>query len=169
MPELTIKEKQKKKNRGCFVSLAVFIVVLVGLILGVSNLGKYTLNPGEVAKINIRPNLKQEEGSTEITINNLSGGKLKLMGSSVWRDENTDTYYNTEEQTITKYIQTSQGIQKQQVENLKTNDIYLDKDGIIMQFKGKKTININSGKNYSIEIKNLSDKIIDFKATVTNR
>ncbi|MBP2623550.1 hypothetical protein [Streptococcus oricebi] len=162
-------KKQNSWNMGCSLFLVAVVMTSVAFAFWLNNTGKYTVQVGETIEIKVNPNLNFQESSTRLILKELGGEKLKFSGSLVWKDSRSGIFYDVENQTVSKLVEKSEDYKEELVKNSPINDIYLTKDGIILKVKGEKIFYIDSGRNYTIKVKNLSNKTAHFKATVTNR
>ncbi|MBP2623307.1 hypothetical protein [Streptococcus oricebi] len=157
----------QKKRYLLLILFLLYSVSIFSFVIWVKNLGVYTLRPGESIKIEVKSLSHQTEYSSELILDNLSGGKLELTGddSRYWvelgRFLEDSIYYDIEEQTIEN--------SDKKVPNSPSRDVYLKGPKLIVQAKGKRVFSVTSAKKYHLIIKNLSDKPAHFEARVVNR
>lgn len=111
------------------------------------------------------------DASVEIQIISCTvGGKVKLSYGDNWYNVNTDIHYNIDTSQIEKWKYDS-NLGKLNVTVLQNplDGIEVDKEGIIMSTPQNITFGFNSQKDFSIKIKNLSDKEVKIKVIVIYR
>ena len=159
-------KRKSNWNLGCSLTLVVVLAGIFFFNLWVQNLGKYTLQPGESANFTVNPRTHDVEYYSELILKKNDTNKLKLSGSGVWFEMDSDIFYGVEEQKLFR-----RNLSENDDEELPNNqkDINLVRDGIVVSYKGEKIFNVTNNKSYTITITNVDDKPAHFEAQVVNR
>lgn len=132
------------------------------------NYGKYHLSPNQSVKLSISKNTDGLDNYTELILVN-KGHLLEITGLVDLAELDKDIFYDIEKQQITK-IEKVNG-EFEVVDTLQTSldGITLTPNSVLMDFNGSREFNIDTSKNYTIEIYNRSKEPIDIEAYVIYR
>jgi hypothetical protein len=166
-----------------FKVMLVLIILLIVAISGIVFINQTKIlkpllfteiKPKEMITLKGNPKSDQLEFHSTLTIESKENVKLKLTGTGsnysvkpYWDDLETDILYNVKKKVGIHYITEGDHLEKMIIPNDKKSDVYIENDGIIIKFKGKKTFNIKDAKPFEIKIENVSNDSTKIYAYIT--
>ncbi|MBC1419908.1 hypothetical protein [Listeria fleischmannii] len=165
-----MKRLEKKYLKIFLVTLGLFLLVIsiIVFVNGTKLIDYFQFTKLESQEVitvpinNSRSN--QKESYSTITIENPEGAKLKLTASGA--SKSSETYWKEVEPNVILYdMQKNIGIQSIEknntiteriIPNDKNNEVYIENDGIIIQYAGKKTFKFYENP-FEVKIRNISN------------
>ncbi|HEM3605046.1 TPA: hypothetical protein U1C07_002106 [Streptococcus suis] len=95
-------------------------------------------------------------------------GKIRLSGRNILADIDSNIIYNIEKQQIEKWIDTdNDGVSELTIlPNDTSQSIYIDSKGLVIKLPNQYRFSINSPKDFSIVVENISNTSVSFSKNV---
>lgn len=167
-----------------FKVILFFLILLIAAISGLVFINQTKIlkpllfteiEPKEIITLKGNPKSDQLEFHSTLTIESTDDVKLKLTGSGsnysvaqYWNDLEADILYDVSEKVGIQYVTEGEKLKKQILPNDNKNGVYIEDDGIVVQFKGKKTFDVTDAKPFEIKIENISKESANIYAYITD-
>lgn len=166
-----------------FKVILVFLILLIIAIFGIVFINQTKIlkpllfteiEPKEIITLKGNPKSDQLEFHSTLTIESTDKVKLKLTGSGsnysvspYWSDLETDILYDVNEKVGIQYTTEGDKLEKKLLPNDNKNGVYIEEDGIIVQFRGEKTFDVTDANPFEIKIENISNDTANIYAYIT--
>lgn len=152
------------------IGLVVFLLfwTFLGVRLWENNQGIYHLKPGEEIKLKVKAEKQESEYKSILYLESKeSSGQLELSGRDDWITVNGRIFYDVKNQTLQQLKKRSNNSYDwEKIKNRSYAGINLSKTGIRLSPKMQQKFDVTENNTYSIVIKNVSNRNLDFKAKV---
>ncbi len=131
----------------------------------------YTLHPNSERKVIIKGNSESLDSVISVTITSKTNdGKIKLICGDSWVDTKEDIHYNIITSQIEKWnYDSASGKSTVMILQNPLNGIEVDEEGISINTPKDATFSFQSKKDFTVRIKNLSDKNVSVEVNVVYR
>ncbi len=147
--------------------LMVFLIFLYTQMTSTA----YTLHPNSERKVIIKGNSESLDSVISVTITSKTNdGKIKLICGDSWVDTKEDIHYNIITSQIEKWnYDSASGKSTVMILQNPLNGIEVDEEGISINTPKDATFSFQSKKDFTVRIKNLSDKNVSVEVNVVYR
>lgn len=171
---------KNKLFRVILVFFALLVITISGIVfINQTKMLKPLLfteiEPKETITLKGNPKSDQLEFHSTLTIESKNEVKLKLTGSGsdysvnpYWNDLETDILYDVNEKVGIQYVTEGDSLKEKILPNDSKNDVYIEGNGIVVQFNGKKTFDVTDSNPFEIKIENISEEPANIYAYITD-
>ncbi len=160
----------KNKKNYFLCALAIFLVLFITITCSrVFSNNVYYLDADGKIELNIKGNYDNLDAYMTFEIASESkNGKIRLSGRNILADIDSNIIYNIEKQQIEKWIDTdNDGVSELTIlPNDTSQSIYIDSKGLVIKLPNQYRFSINSPKDFSIVVENISNTSVSFSKNV---
>lgn len=151
--------------------MSLGVVFLLVFTYFYSQSGVYHLKPGEEIELTVKGNRTSLDANIDIQItSHTKNGEIKLVYDGDWYNADTDTHYNISRAQIEKWDFDSEQ-EKLVVTSLSNplDGVSVDREGIMLSTPKDVTFGFSAKDDFTIIVKNLSNKSVTFEKSVIHR
>ncbi|WP_184493024.1 hypothetical protein [Streptococcus suis] len=168
----TVMNLIKNKKNYFLCALAIFLVLFITITITCSRVfsnNVYYLDAEGRIELNIKGNYDNIDAYMTFEIaSEANNGKIRLSGRNILADIDSHIIYNIEKQQIEKWIDTdNDGVSELTIlPNDTSQSIYIDSKGLVINLPNQYRFSINSSKDFSIVVENISNTSVSFSKNV---